>query len=166
MSVASTRWILQDELRIQNSQCDNCLLTTMIVLQQLACICRITAMITGSSEIDNLADLISFIAEVLWWTVCACVQTQHKIQMDERDRVGGAAAAGYGATQQPPYPQPVAPYGTAYPPAGGYTGHIQQGPPGYPQAGYPQPGGYPYSQQPPAGYPTSQPPGYNPQMYR
>ena len=25
-SVASTRWMIQDELRVQNTQCDNCLI--------------------------------------------------------------------------------------------------------------------------------------------
>eukprot|EP00210_Caulerpa_lentillifera_P006907 g6604.t1 len=166
MAVASTRWLIQDELRIQNSQCDNCILTTMILLQQLACICRIAAMISGNETIENIADLLSFAAEVMWWTVCACTQTQHKIQLDDRDCTGGGAYAGQGVTTQPPMPQPAPPYGT-------YPAPVQPGPPGYPPgpgyptAGYgyqqPPPAGY---QQPPPGYPAAQPPGYNPQMYR
>lgn len=92
-SVAVTRWIIQDELRVQNSQCDNCLLATMLFLQQLACICQILACVTGDDTLGQLADLISFIAEAMWWSVCACLQTQHKVQLDERDMAGGTSRA-------------------------------------------------------------------------
>ena len=57
-SVASTRWMLQDEMHIQNTPCDNCLIGTMIFMQQLSCICNIVACVTGSDEIAALADVI------------------------------------------------------------------------------------------------------------
>lgn len=102
-SVAVTRWMLQDELRIQNTACDNCLLGTMLFLQQLACLCQVAACITGDETLGQLADFISFLAEVVWWSVCACLQTQHKVQLDERDKTGGAGVV----IQQSPMQAPV-----------------------------------------------------------
>jgi hypothetical protein len=32
----------------------------------------------GSSEINDLAQFLDCVADVLWCTVCACMQTQHK----------------------------------------------------------------------------------------
>jgi hypothetical protein len=34
--------------------------------------------------------LIQCIADMVWCSVCACMQTQHKIEMDERDKNPGA----------------------------------------------------------------------------
>ncbi|GMH32175.1 hypothetical protein BSKO_00009 [Bryopsis sp. KO-2023] len=155
-SVAVTRWMIQDELRIQNSTCDNCLMGTMLFLQQLACICQMAACILQSAELERLADIISFIAEVLFWSVCACMQTQHKIQLDDRDK-GGNTGAGPVVNAPPAIgPPQAAPH--AYPgaPPPGYPGAP---PPGYPgaQGGYPgAQGGYPGAQ---GGYPGVQP-GY------
>ena len=113
MSVAVTRWMIQDEMRIQNSPCDNCLLATMLFMQQLACMCQLAACLTQIDALQDLADLISFIAEVLWWSVCACMQTQHKVQLDLRDQTGGGQMAmqqgGYMVNQPPMQPpMPVA----------------------------------------------------------
>lgn len=146
-SVAVTRWMIQDEMRVQNSACDNCLLGTMLFMQQLACVCQVAACITGDESLAQLADLISFLAEVLWWSVCACLQTQHKMQLDERDRMGGAGGGVVQAPTHAPMPQPAPMY--------------QSGPTGYAQQGY---GG---SQYPPPGYPAVQQPyGGQQQMYR
>ena len=38
-SVASTRWMLQDEMRLRNTECDNCIIGTMFAAQYLACLC-------------------------------------------------------------------------------------------------------------------------------
>jgi hypothetical protein len=35
-------------------------------------------MTAGSSEINDLAQLLDCVADVLWCTVCACMQTQAK----------------------------------------------------------------------------------------
>eukprot|EP00210_Caulerpa_lentillifera_P006906 g6603.t1 len=154
MAVSSTRWLIQDELRIQNSQCDNCILTTTFLLQQLACICRLAARVTGNDDIESIADMLSLIAEIVWWSVCACTQTQHKIQLDDRDSARPVDAQ---PTFQPPMPPSSGPY-DSYPPSVS-PAHAPPGGPGYPSGGY--------SYQPPSpGYPAAQPPGYNPQMYR
>lgn len=41
-SVASTRWLIQDEMHIRNTQCDNCIIGTMIFFQYLSCICSVS----------------------------------------------------------------------------------------------------------------------------
>lgn len=159
-SVASTRWMIQDELGIQNTQCDNCIIGTMIAMQYFACICSIAACLTGSDEINDLAQLLDCVADILWCTVCACMQTQHKEELDIRDNRGGqAGGGGYGGPGQAPAVQMIQ-TGHQYPPQP--AGYAQPGypQPGYPQPGYPsQPAGYP---QQPAGYPQAQ----QQQMYR
>ena len=74
----------------------------MIFLQQLACICQLAACITGDDTLGQIADLISVIADLVWTSVCACIQTQHKVQLDERDLAG--SGTGGMASNQPPLP--------------------------------------------------------------
>lgn len=54
-------------------------------MQQIACILRCVAMITGSDELQGIADIMTLIADLLYCSVCACMQTQHKMEMDVRD---------------------------------------------------------------------------------
>ena len=65
-SVASTRWMLQDEMHISNTECDNCLIGTMIFCQYLSCLCDIAACLSGSDEIRLLADAIDIAAQLIW----------------------------------------------------------------------------------------------------
>ncbi|KAK4262786.1 hypothetical protein QN277_028297 [Acacia crassicarpa] len=155
-SVASTRFLLQDEFNIQTTQCDNCIIGFMLVLQQLACIFSIIAMIVGSDEISEASQLLNCLADFVYCTVCACMQTQHKVEMDKRDgKFGPQPAMAVPPVQQmsrfdqsvPPsvgYPQQPA-YGQPY----GYPPPPTQG---YPAQNYP-PAGYPPQNYPPAGYP-------------
>eukprot|EP00494_Astrolonche_serrata_P021430 UN21670 len=53
-SVASTRFLLQDEFNIQTTKCDNCIIGFMFCLQQVACIFSIVAAIVGSEELQRL----------------------------------------------------------------------------------------------------------------
>jgi len=178
-SVAVTRWMIQDELHIQNTQCDNCIIGTMICFQQLACICNVIACLTDSDEIDLIADVVNLLAELLWWTVCACMQTQHHVQLNDRDENGGAVPQAPRANemqgqQTPPgYPAPQQQMDANYNPQGynpqGYNPQVQ--PVGYPQVqapgAYPPQQGYPQASYPPqqvypqAGYPQT---GYPPQQ--
>ncbi|CAL8465263.1 g4798 [Coccomyxa elongata] len=154
-SVASTRWMIQDEMRIQNTQCDNCLIGCMIAMQYVACLCNIAACLSGNDELGELAHCTDNIAQVAWCSVCACMQAQHKVQLDERD---GRGAPPPPNPLQAPGVQMMGPSAYAGPPPGGPQG----GPPqGYPQ-GYPQQGGYPQQQPPPQGYYPQQP-GLSPQ---
>ncbi|KAE8710789.1 Proteasome subunit alpha type 5-1 family protein [Hibiscus syriacus] len=146
-SVASTRFLLQDEFNIQTTKCDNCIIGFMFCLQQIACIFSIVAMIVGSDEIQEASQLLSCLSDMVYCTVCACMQTQHKVEMDKRDGKFG--------------PQPM-----AVPPVQQMSRIDQAIPPaGYPPAAYGQPyqaQGYPPPAYPPAQYP---PPGYPPSGY-
>lgn len=48
--------------------------------------------VAGSSEINDLAQFLDCIADVLWCTVCACMQTQHK-QVGPGNLSGGSILA-------------------------------------------------------------------------
>lgn len=155
-SVASTRWAIQDEMHLQNTKCDNCIIGTMIFAQYLACICWLAACISGNDVLNDLAQLTDMIADILWCSVCACMQTQHKVQLDERDSNPSIVVAPYAAPAPqamhpggyPPQPAPygAAPYGAPPPQQGMY-------PPPPPQYGAPPPGAYP---PPPQAYPPPQ----------
>ncbi|XP_072961655.1 uncharacterized protein [Typha angustifolia] len=161
-SVASTRFLLQDEFNIQTTQCDNCIIGFMFCLQQVACIFAIVAMIVGSEELSEASQILSCLSDMVYCSVCACMQTQHKIELDKRDgkfgpppmavppfqqmsRIDQPIPPPVGYPQQPAYGQP---YGYPPPPPAPAQGY-QAGA----YAAYPPPGSYP----PPAG---SYPPGY------
>ncbi|KAG2375654.1 hypothetical protein LR48_Vigan401s000500 [Vigna angularis] len=115
-SVASTRFMLQDEFNIQTTQCDNCIIGFMFFLQQLACIFSIIACIVGNSELREASQLLSCLADFVYCTVCACMQTQHKIEMDKRDgKFGPQPAMGVPSAQQ------MSRFDQAVPPFVGYS---------------------------------------------
>ncbi|XP_028081838.1 uncharacterized protein LOC114283212 [Camellia sinensis] len=78
-SVASTRFMLQDEFNIQTTQCDNCIIGFMFCLQQLACIFSIVACVTGMEELQEASQILSCLADMVYCTVCACMQVSYKI---------------------------------------------------------------------------------------
>ncbi|RXH77044.1 hypothetical protein DVH24_019932 [Malus domestica] len=157
--VASTRFLLQDEFNIQTTQCDNCIIGFMFCLQQLACIFSIVAMIVGSEEISEASQLLNCLADLVYCTVCACMQTQHKIEMDKRDGKFGPQPMAVPQFQQMSRIDQQVPPTVGYPPQPAYPAQPAYGQPyGYPPApqaqGYP-PAGYPPSGYPPSGYPPS-----------
>ncbi|VVA31644.1 PREDICTED: PLAC8 [Prunus dulcis] len=154
-SVASTRFLLQDEFNIQTTKCDNCIIGFMFCLQQIACIFSIVAMIVGSEEISEASQLLNCLADLVYCTVCACMQTQHKIEMDKRDGKFGPQPMAVPQFQQMSRIDQQVPPSVGYPPQ-----PVYQPQPAYPpQPAYGQPYGYPPPQQaqgyPPAGYPPS-----------
>ncbi|KAK3283687.1 hypothetical protein CYMTET_8624 [Cymbomonas tetramitiformis] len=167
-SVAATRMTIQDERLIENTQCDNCIIGFMLLLNQLACIFRCAAAISGSKEIEQIADILDCLADIVYMSVCACMQTQHKVELDVRDgkkpaKEGCAGAGGQQQLHAPPQQHmqggaQMAPPPGAYPPAGAYgqppPGAYGQPPPG--AYGQPPPGAY---GQPPPGAYGQPPPG-------
>ncbi|CAI0476139.1 unnamed protein product [Linum tenue] len=125
-SIASTRFLLQDEFNIQTTQCDNCI---------IACIFSIVAMIVGSEEISEASQLLSCL-------VCACMKTQHKIEMDKRDGKFGPQPMLVPPMQQMSRLDQQVPPSVGYPPQPGY-GYPPSQAQGYPPAGYP-PSNYPH----------------------
>uniref|UniRef100_A0A166D4Y5 Rhodopsin n=1 Tax=Daucus carota subsp. sativus TaxID=79200 RepID=A0A166D4Y5_DAUCS len=148
--------------RCGESKCPEFCLGTegfMFCLQQVACIFSIVAMIVGSDELSEASQLLNCLADVVYCTVCACMQTQHKIEMDKRDGVFGTQPMSIPPAQQmsrldQPYPPtvgypPPQPYGQPQP----YGYPPPQAQP-YPPTGYP-PQGYPPAGYPPQGYPAT-----------
>ncbi|GAA0170627.1 hypothetical protein Leryth_013639 [Lithospermum erythrorhizon] len=155
-SVASTRFLLQDEFNIQTTKCDNCIIGFMVCLQQVACIFSIVAMIVGSEEIQEASQLLSCLSDMVYCSVCACMQTQHKVEMDKRDGKFGPQPMSV------PPAQHMSRLDQPYPPAVGHPPVYGQPPPAY---GQPPPSyGQPYSYPPPQaqGYPA---PSYPPANY-
>ncbi|KAG8391858.1 hypothetical protein BUALT_Bualt01G0230700 [Buddleja alternifolia] len=140
-SVASTRFLLQDEFNIQTTPCDNCIIAFMVCVQQLACIFSLLGCILGCEEIQEAAHILRCIANLTFCTVCPCMQTQHKVEMDKRDGTLGASAMAVPPSQQMSrldQPYPAAPVGYPY---GQHPGSYPA--PGYPVANPPPP--YPHS---------------------
>ncbi|CAI5481131.1 unnamed protein product [Closterium sp. Yama58-4] len=92
-SVAATRFLIQDQLNIMNSKCDNGILAFLVCLEQLACIFAILACILQSDSLQDAAQALRCMADVVYCSVCACMQTQHKIELDTRDSHNAANAA-------------------------------------------------------------------------
>eukprot|EP00249_Psilotum_nudum_P010483 c22565_g2_i2 orf=1-702(-) len=137
-SVQSTRFMLQDEFNIQTTRCDNCIIGFMFCLQQIACIFSIIAAIVGSEEIETASQLLSCLSDGVYCTVCACMQTQHKVELDKRDGKFGPVER----SMQPPSVQQMSRIDQAVPPAVGYTPAYPPMP-SYGQPAYGQPYGYP-----------------------
>lgn len=145
-SVATTRFLIQDQFHIQTSQCDNCIIGFMFCLQQAACICSLVACITGNGDIGDIAQALNWLSDIVYCSVCACMQAQHKVELDKRDGKFGDAPA-----VQPPPPQQMSRMDVGQYPQQGYppSGYPPQG---YPPQAYPPQGGAPYPPQP--GYPA------------
>ncbi|KVH95370.1 Uncharacterized protein family Cys-rich [Cynara cardunculus var. scolymus] len=183
-SVASTRFMLQDEFHIQTTKCDNCIIGCMVCLQQLACIFSIIACLVGSDELSDASQLLNCLADLVFCTVCTCMQTQHKVEMDKRDGKFGMRPMDVPPVQemsridqpyhpnvqygQPHYGYPLPQHqAQGYPPPMYYPPQGQGYPPqgqGYPPHGQ----GYPPQGQayPPGVYPPPpQGQGYPPATY-
>ena len=76
-SVMSTRHMLQDEMQVGNLPCDNALITFVVACEWTACILGIVD--------PQLGDLAHNVADAVYTSTCACMQTQHKVQLDARD---------------------------------------------------------------------------------
>lgn len=83
------------------------------------------------------AQILDFIADCMWCSMCACMNTQHKVQLDVRDKEPGVA--------RPPHPM-LAP-----------NAQMMQYPQAPPSGAFMQPPPGPYG-QPPPGYPYPPPP--------
>ncbi|KAF7137449.1 hypothetical protein RHSIM_Rhsim07G0012900 [Rhododendron simsii] len=130
----------------------------MFCLQQLACIFSIVACITGMEELQEASQILSCFADLVYCTVCACMQTQHKVEMDKRDgKFGPQPAMAVPPPQQMSRMDQSVPPSVGYPPPPAYGQPYGYPPPqnqGYPPAAYPPPAGaYPPQGYPPAGYP-------------
>lgn len=164
-AVATSRFMIQDEQRVENTQCDNFIIGFMLCLNQLACIFRIAALISQQDEIEQIADILDCMADLTYCTVCACMQTQQQQQLKLRDPNARPPAPNNPMApppqmqmhQMPPQQHPHPMYAPQHPqpmyapqqPAMGYAAQppqMQYAQPQYTQSQYAQPQ---YSQPPP-----------------
>ena len=155
-SVLSTRYMLQHEHQIGNSECDDRLICLIIGCETAACI--------ASCIDEQLGDLIHTMSDGVYISVCACMQTQHKLQLDARD--SGTAPTFQTTMMVAPVAQQMQVMQPAMaPPPYGYA---QPGmPPPQPGYGYPQQQQYAPQyggQQPAPMYYAPQQAGYPPQQ--
>ena len=149
-SVLSTRFMIQHEHQIGNSECDDRLICLVAGCEFAACIL--------SCIDEQLGDLVHTLSDGVYISVCACMQTQHKLQLDARD---AGTAPTFQTTvmvapvaQQMQVMQPgMQPYGYGQPQPG--YGLPQQQPGYAPQPQYGQPAPVYYAPQQ-AGYPPQQ----------
>ena len=88
-----------------NTKCDNTIIGFMLFMNQLACICRIAAMVSNNDAIEQAADIIDCIADTTYCSVCACMQTQQEAQINFRNASQGGAGPPGGVFQPPPVQQ-------------------------------------------------------------
>ena len=97
---------------IQNTQCDDVLVGILIAMEQLACIFRCAGDLTGNSALEEAGVVLTVAADATYCTVCGCMQTQHKLQLDALEEGRYTAPAfmppasqsmdgGYGSTKPP-----------------------------------------------------------------
>ncbi|OMO78790.1 hypothetical protein CCACVL1_14096 [Corchorus capsularis] len=134
----------------------------MLCLGQVACIFRMVALITGSDELQDASEILTCLSDCVYCTVCACMQTQHKIEMDKRDGKFGPPMV----MMVPPVQQ-MSRIDHPVPPTVGYApqprplqppyGHLSPHPPPqkFPSGGYPLPP--PRAQPHPLFHPIPQP---------
>tara|TARA_B100000519_G_scaffold50828_1_gene41204 strand:+ start:486 stop:1214 length:729 start_codon:yes stop_codon:yes gene_type:complete len=84
-AVATNRFLIQDEQRVMNTQCDNGIIGFMLLMNQLACIFRVAAMVSNDDSIEQAADILDCISDMTYCSVCACMQTQQEAQIDFRN---------------------------------------------------------------------------------
>jgi len=109
-SVVSTRYLLQDQMIIANTPCDDVLVGCLICTEQLACIFRCAGDITGSPALEEAGTLLTVAADMTYCSVCGCMQVQHKLQLDALEEgryvapafVGAVGSPQYGAVGAPP----------------------------------------------------------------
>jgi len=99
-SVVSTRYLIQDSMVVQNTQCDNCLVGFLVAMEELACIFRCAGEITGNPELEEAGMILTLSSDLTYCSVCSCMQTQHKVQLDARDSGEYVAPAFMAVPQQ------------------------------------------------------------------
>ena len=149
-SVMSTRLMLQSEMQLGNSACDDRLICLVGIFETAACIV--------SCVDEDLGHLLHMMADGVYVSVCGCMQSQHKAQLDARDAGTIPTFATNVVMVAPPGMQQMVqmqPGVQMNPMHGGGGGYPPAQPMGY---GQPQPMGY--GQPQPMGYGQPAPMGY------
>lgn len=62
-----------------------CIIGTTVALQYLSCILSCVAIFVNNDALREAAYIFDLIADLLWISMCACMQSQHHIQIKARD---------------------------------------------------------------------------------
>lgn len=73
-----TRYLLQHEMQIGNTACDDNLICLVGICEAAACIASIVD--------EDMGHLLHQLADAIFTSVCACMQTQHSVQLEARDK--------------------------------------------------------------------------------
>ena len=63
----------------------SCLVGFLVFMEQIACIFRCAGDITGSPALEEIGIVLTFASDLTYCSMCSCMQTQHKLQLDARD---------------------------------------------------------------------------------
>lgn len=85
-AVSSTRMYTMDRFDISSDPCDRRIIRFNNFMQLLSCICDIIAIFEPSFR--DLAQIIRFIAELVYWVTAACMNTQVNYELKEREKTG------------------------------------------------------------------------------
>ncbi|XP_068469290.1 uncharacterized protein [Phaseolus vulgaris] len=68
-SVASTRYLLQDEFNLQTTQCDNCFIGFISYTQQLGCVFSMIGLIVPNNRpLQKASEVLFFLANLVYCT--------------------------------------------------------------------------------------------------
>lgn len=73
-SVVSTRYLIQDQMIVANTDCDNCLVGFLVAMEQLACIFRCAGELTGNPALEEAGAVLTLGADLTYCSVCSCMQ--------------------------------------------------------------------------------------------
>jgi len=79
-AVSSSRMLVMDSRNIIPDPCDNRIIRFNNCIQMLSCLCHIAAIFM--SELRDIADLIDFIADLVFYTTQACMTAQTSFELD------------------------------------------------------------------------------------
>jgi len=89
----STRYLLQDQMVIANTPCDDALVAFLIFTEQLACIFRCAGDLTGNAALEEVGVVLTCAADATYCSVCGCMQVQHSLQLKALEEGRYAAPA-------------------------------------------------------------------------
>merc|ERR1719231_117946 len=79
LGMSSSRMVVMDAKQLMPDPCDYRLICISNVLQILACICDILAIFF--QDLRDLADLVRFIADLLFYLIVACMAAQIDLEI-------------------------------------------------------------------------------------
>ncbi|KAJ1449000.1 hypothetical protein M885DRAFT_537239 [Pelagophyceae sp. CCMP2097] len=92
-AVSATRSFVMDKYDLRSDPCDNQIIRFNNFMQILACLCQIAAII--DPMFGDAAELIRFIADIVYAITAACMNAQAHHEITERNKEGGGGGAQY-----------------------------------------------------------------------